>query len=269
MNPPKALLKVGLALKKASPTILTCIGAVGVVATVVLAVKATPKALEAIQEDSRKNHDGDPCAATKLETIKSGWKFYIPAALTGTASLACIFGANILNRKQQASLASAYALLNHSYNDYRGKLRELYGQEAHDKIIESLAAEKVDENHVIRVPGLVSTSSLEFEDSNEEERLFYDNFSGRYFTSTFSKVLQAEYHLNRNFCLGGEVYLNEFYKLLGISGVEEGDAVGWFATDEMLWLDFNHPKVVLDDGLECWVIDMMWTPGPYDEYIGH
>lgn len=36
--------KIGRSLKKASPTILTCIGAAGVVATAVLAVKATPKA---------------------------------------------------------------------------------------------------------------------------------------------------------------------------------------------------------------------------------
>ena len=36
--------KIGRSLKKASPTILTCIGAAGVVATAALAVKATPKA---------------------------------------------------------------------------------------------------------------------------------------------------------------------------------------------------------------------------------
>ena len=52
--------KIGRSLKKASPTILTCIGAAGVVATAVLAVKATPKADSLIKADSRRNHDGDP-----------------------------------------------------------------------------------------------------------------------------------------------------------------------------------------------------------------
>lgn len=68
---PKLCQRVGNALKKASPTVLTCIGAVGVVATAVLAVKATPKALELVKADSRKNHDGDPHAATKMEAVKS------------------------------------------------------------------------------------------------------------------------------------------------------------------------------------------------------
>lgn len=70
--------KIGRSLKKASPTILTCIGAAGVVATAVLAVKATPKADSLIKADSRRNHDGDPYAATKLEAVKSCWKCYIP-----------------------------------------------------------------------------------------------------------------------------------------------------------------------------------------------
>ena len=65
--------KIGRSLKKASPTILTCIGAAGVLATAVLAVKATPKADSLIKADSRRNHDGDPYAATSasLERIPS------------------------------------------------------------------------------------------------------------------------------------------------------------------------------------------------------
>ena len=134
--------KIGRSLKKASPTILTCIGAAGVVATAVLAVKATPKADSLIKADSRRNHDGDPYAATKLEAVKSCWKCYIPAAATGVATIICIFGANTLNKKQQASLASAYALVNRSYSDYKHTLKELYGEDAHKKIMESIAAEK-------------------------------------------------------------------------------------------------------------------------------
>lgn len=32
---------------------------------------------------------------------------------------------------------------------------------------------------------------------DEEKRLFYDMYSATYFESTLSKVLQAQYHLNR------------------------------------------------------------------------
>ena len=195
--------KIGRSLKKASPTILTCIGAAGVVATAVLAVKATPKADSLIKADSRKNHDGDPYAATKLEAVKSCWKCYIPAAATGVATIICIFGANTLNKKQQASLASAYALVNQSYSDYKHKLKELYGEDAHKKIMESIAAEKSSMPPITATGGF-SNSSLEFEDANEEQRLFYDSFSKRYFQATISQVLQAEYsYIGRYHCASG------------------------------------------------------------------
>lgn len=257
---PKLSQKVGRALKKASPTILTCIGAVGVVATAVLAVKATPKALELVKADSRKNHDGDPHAATKMEAVKSCWKCYVPAAATGAATIVCIFGANTLNRRQQASLASAYALVNRQYNDYKRKLKELYGQDAHKKIMESLAVEKAKDVPIC-AQTFVEGSDLSFEDANEEVRLFYDSVSERYFESTISRVLQAEYHLNRNFMFAGYISLNEFYEFLGLSITDFGDAVGWNSCNgDIFWIDFDHSKVVLEDGLECYCIDMVFPP---------
>lgn len=60
-------------LRKASPTILSGLGAAGVIVTSVLAVRATPKALRKIRADSKTNHDGDPEAYSKLEAVKSAW----------------------------------------------------------------------------------------------------------------------------------------------------------------------------------------------------
>ena len=58
-------------LRKASPTILSGLGAAGVIVTSVLAVRATPKALRKIRADSKVNHDGDPEAYSKLEAVRS------------------------------------------------------------------------------------------------------------------------------------------------------------------------------------------------------
>lgn len=128
-------------LKKFSPTVLSCAGAVGVVGTSVLAVKATPKALRKIRADSRNAHN-DPDAYTKLEAFQSAWIYYIPSVVMGAATMICIFGANILNKHQQAAITSAYALLNDAYQDYKDKLKELYGEDAHRKIMEAIAVEK-------------------------------------------------------------------------------------------------------------------------------
>ena len=126
------LHKSGLYINKYSPVALSCIASVGVVVTAVVAVKATPKAVVKIHADSRKNHDGDPYAYTKQEAVASAWKCYIPAVAIGASTIACIMGANALNRRQQAALTSAYALVQNSYKEYKDKLKELYGEETHN-----------------------------------------------------------------------------------------------------------------------------------------
>ena len=251
-------------LKRASPAILACFSAAGVVVTAVLAVKATPRAVDLIRADSRTNHDGDPYAATKTEMDKSAWKCYVPAVTMGAATIFCIFSANAISRKQQASLMSAYALVSRQFREYKSKVTEFYGKEAHEKIMRSLDVEKAKDIH-ITAPNIFSNSSLDFEGADEEERLFYDSFSERYFQSTISRVLQAEYHVNRNFALmGGFVALNQFYEFLGIEPKKELSEFGWWVDDELYWIDFSHIRAMVDDGLsgevECWIIEMDWLP---------
>lgn len=244
---------------KALPTILSIVSVAGVAATTVLAVKATPKAMKLIKEREDKKDD----ILTKREVVKTTWKCYIPSAAVFVGTTACIIGANILNKRSQASIAAAYALVSSSYNKYKGKVVELYGKEAHNKIISSIAAEKSDPP-LISAMGIFSDgSTLEFGD-NDEEVTFYDVFSQRYFTSTVNKVLQAEYHLNRNFVLRGGAELNEFYDFLGIKPIDGGDSIGWSCGENMYWIDFNHRKVTLDDGLEVRFIEMIFEP--YNEY---
>ena len=95
----------------------------------------------------------------------------------------------------------------------------------------------------------------------EVSRTFYDSFSQRYFESTIEKVIQAEYHLNRNFMFAGVIPLNDFYEFLGLEKTELGDAVGWSnCNGDIYWIDFDHHRLTLDDGMEIYVIDMVFEP---------
>lgn len=256
----KVLHKSGLYIKKYSPVALSFAASVGVVVTAVVAVKATPRAIELIQADSRRNHDGDPHAFTKKEAIMSAWKCYIPAVVFGVSTIACIMGANALNRRQQAALTSAYALVNNSYKEYKDKLKELYGEEAHQRIMKELAVEKA-KNVPIEASGIFSSRTLGFEDLVEEEALFYDAMGDRYFTSTITHVLEAEYHLNRNFCLGWIPSLNDFYEFLGLEKTSYGDSIGWTNSNgDYYWIDFFHIHTEIDGTMDCWVIDAEQTP---------
>lgn len=243
-----------------STTIMSFVAAIGVVATAVTAVKATPKALSLIREDSIKKHEGNPYAATNMEKIKSAWKCYIPSAAIGVSTIICIFSINIIGKRQQTALISAYALINDAYTNYRNKVIEIYGPEAHDAIITAIAAEK-SEDVDISAATLTGYCSLAFDD-DIETHYFVDGFSGRIFESTFTKVLQAEYHLNRNYVLGGYVTLNDYYEFLGIETTDYGEKVGWGASDGLAWIDFSHHKVEIDGEPDRWVIDMPFEPVP-------
>ena len=241
-------------IKKHSSTILCLVAAGGVITTAVLAAKETPKAIQLLSKAKEEN-DG----LTKTDIVKAVAPAYIPAVITGVLTVTCIFGANVLNKKQQAAITSAYALLSSNYKRYSGKLKELYGEEAHKNILEAMAVEKA-EKVPIYAECWCSEYTLGFENTNEEKLLFYDSYSERYFESTISQVLQAEYHLNRNFAIGRDVTLNDFYLFLGIDKIDGGDDIGWSTMDGYCWIDFSNISSKLDDGTDYYIITTAFCP---------
>lgn len=236
----KLLNRSKLFLKRNAPTILTCVGAVGVVATTISAVKATPKALELL--DEAKEVKGEDL--TTFETIRVAGPVYIPTIAIGVSTVACIFGANALNKRQQASLMSAYALLDNSFKEYKNKVIELYGEEADSRVREEIAKDKYAGDGKL---------------SENNKQLFYDEFSGRYFESTMEDVLRAEYNVNKFLSNHAGLYLNEYYDMLKIPRVDYGDYLGWSAAEvyDMCWeswINFDHTKAIIADDLECHII---------------
>ena len=245
-------------LSRNASTILTIVGGIGVVGTAVLTATATPKAIALVEEAQEEKGK----KLTTWETVKVATPAYIPAIAVGASTIMCIFGANIMNKRSQAALTSAYALIDNAYKEYRNKLKELYGEEAHNKIIDAIAVEKAEEMRVCNY-NLVSYCDLSVEDGTSEPKLFYDEYSNRFFESTIERVMNAEYHFNRNFVLRGYAFLNEFYEFLGIEKTEYGDKVGWAVDDEneFYWIDFNHRKTPMDDDtLEAYIIENPWGP---------
>ena len=259
----KLCLKSRAFLKCNSSTILTGFGVVGVGGTIVTTVVATRKATKRI--DAAKEEKGEDL--TKMEVVVTAAPAYIPVAFVAGSTIACIFGANVLNKRQQAALISAYALLDNTHKEYRDTLKELYGEEADIKIQDTIAKAKRNDDITAYAPGLNGASK------SEDKVLFYEPLRGEYFEASMNDVLNAEYHLNRNFTLRGCASLNEFYEFLGLEKTDFGDVLGWSAENFyesglMAWLDFDHRLTpVSDDGLECYTIDMMFSPTPdYDIY---
>lgn len=247
-------------LAQMAPTVLSVLGSIAVVGVTVLSAVKTKDAVLKVDEIEKRRGE----KLTKKEIVKVVAPIYIPVAALDVAAIACIMGANTLNQRQQATLMSAYALVERTYSQYKGKVKELYGDEVHENVVKNMEVEELKPCYS-SVHDPFQHSSVDFGDSDTEEKhLFYDQFSMRYFNATFAQVLQAEYHLNRNFLLhDGENYVNEFYDFLGLDEKPEYSGFGWWVCEEYLWIDFNHIKTTMDDGLEVWIIEMVNDPTPY------
>ena len=241
-------------LRRSSPAILTCLSVVGVVGTSVMAVRATPKALQLIKD---KKDELDSDLLKLMEVVQITWKCYMPSILIGIGTITCIIGIGRVNKRNQASLMSAYAMLNESYKQYRKSAKIVYGEDADDKIHAEMAKD-----------AMVSTYDWGYQvynmdmDSESERLLFYDLASKKYFRTTMAAVLNAQYHVNRNLSIKGDCSLNEYLSFLGVEGIDGGDELGWditYMVEEMncYWLDFDNYKSTLEDGLECIIIDTM------------
>lgn len=243
-------------LKRHSPTILSFLGAAGVIGTAVMAVKATPKAIRLLDDEKSKYDIDEPITFSKKEAIQITWKCYIPTALVGISAISCIFGANVLNKRDQATLMSIYAVLNESYKKYRNSANNIFGEDADKKIKVQMAKDAY-----IHADGLMLYS---LDEDPADKILCYELFSERYFRTTMAAVLNAEYHINRNMCLRGYSSVNEFYEFLGIDPIENGDEIGWsmeeLETGGIMWLDWENEYVKMEDGMECCIISSLWGP---------
>lgn len=258
MNGDQLLQKLGskskVFFKRHSATILTCVGAAGVVATTVTAVKATPKAISLIEEARAEKGE----ELTKLEVVKAAGPVYFPSLLLGASTIACIFGANVLNKKNQAAITSAYVLLDNSYKEYKKKVEELYGGDAHQNVVTAIAKDHYEDEDI---------SDLDF---GEDEKLFYDSYSEQYFLAKQEHVIKAEYETNKKIFAVGSANVNDFYNTLREQGVDiqlhpGGDNLGWStgileAHYWATWLDFDHFNTEMEDGMECMIIAFRCDP---------
>ena len=236
--------KTKLYLSRNSSTILTVISALGVVTTVVMAVKATPKAMILLDNAKKEKNE----ELTVIEKVQVAAPVYIPTVIMGAASIACMFGANALNKNKQASLASAYALLDNYHKQYRKTLIDLHGEEIDVEVRNEMARHNCSFHQI----GL---------DVPDNKVIFYDEISGESFVRYEREVMDAEYHLNRNFALRGYASYNEFRMFMDLPPTDYGDEIGWSIDGGYSWIDFEHRLITKDDGGDdIYSIDMIFPP---------
>lgn len=229
-------------VSKHSPEILTGLGIAGMVTTTVLAVKATPKALKEI-EDYEDTILCDHEKIKPMDAVKITWKHYIPAAITGTVSIACLVGASSVNVRRNAALATAYKLSETALTEYKSKVVETIGEKKEKTIKDAIAKDYVEKKPV---------KQNEIVITGKGDTLCCDKLFGRYFKSDMDKLKKIENELNRRMRNENYISLNEFYYEVGLDGVDAGDLLGWNIDRGYIDLDFSSQLAT--DGTPCLVV---------------
>lgn len=258
-----------------APAIFTGLAITGSVVTTLLAVKATPKALDELDKAySKKNTivdevlDRDPEPLTKKEVVKATWKCYIPTAISGSATIACIILANRAHIKKETALAAMAGFFEQRYFDYKDKVVEIADADTDKAIETAMAKDRMTQNK----PPKTMMAALD-----KEEMLCYEPITDQYFITTKNELVWATMTTNKILSMEQDVTLNKILKLFPGADCKNpiGDKVGWWLDDSYFefvgynWGYYGRPWIEIDpvvenvDGQEVYVVH--FSVGPTGE----
>lgn len=258
-----ALLKtnqVTFLVNKHSPELLLGAGIVGVIASTVLACRATLKAEDVLKqakntwevieevnslegvEYSQEDYTKDRALAT-VQFLLAMAQLYGPAIVLGTISVGMLVGSNRILSKRNAAIVGAYKAVDKAFKAYRVRVREELGEEVDDyfrfrkrydgdmKVVAGKAkakAVKFDEIDAADLPGEIYDEDTLGMPS--PYAVFFDDSSPQWrndntLNEFFLKAQQS--YANDMLQARGHIFLNEVYDMVGAPRTKEGAVVGW------------------------------------------
>ena len=266
-NMGRSLSRAGLKVKAHSPEILAVAGVIGIVASAVMACKATTKVngvinktkdeLDVIHDasadgymiDSRTGEvieytEKDSKKHTTLVYAKTGLEFvklYGPSVSLGVLSIGCLLTSNGILHKRNAALAAAYATVDRGFKEYRGRVIERFGKELDRELKYNIKSKTIEEmlldeagNPVVDENGEVKTVEKTIQVGSINEHSEYARFFDEWCTGwqkdaelNLYFLRQQQNYANEKLKADGYLFLNDVYKMLGIKTTKAGQIVGW------------------------------------------
>lgn len=269
-----AFSKVGFQFKKHQPEIMVIGGVIGMVASAVMACKATPKAVQILEESkdtiekinkaaelaesgdiskeeySKEDHATDligEYARTGIGLVKT----YAPAVILGGLSIASILGGHNILRGRNLALAAAYATIDKSFKSYRGNVIERFGEAVDRELKYNLKAEqvtkKVEDPETGKTKRVKKTVLVPTDDVRERgyARLFDAACDGWNNDANLNRsfLSGAQSYFNDVLHTRGYVFLSEIYRYLHYRETPECRVVGWTLNgDGDGYIDFGFDK---------------------------
>lgn len=297
-NVNSAASKVITKIKKHSPEILIVVGVVGTVASAVIACKATTKVNKIIDdakddidkvhvatengvteagetystEDSKKN-----LAIIYAQTGVKLAKLYAPAVILGTFSIASILASNNILRKRNVALGAAYAAIDKSFKDYRGRVIERFGEQVDTELKYGIKAKKFEEVEVDPETGkekkVKKTVMVADPNLQSDYAVYFDNKSRNYETNqdyNYMFLRAQQQFANDKLQTRGHLFLNEVLDDLDLPRTSAGQIVGWTKDGPDGYVNFrivevdretedgrHEPSLLLDFNVEGNIWDKM------------
>lgn len=246
-----ATKSVGKFISKNSTTILTSVGIAGMGADIVMAVKATPKALEMI--DEVKGANGGEITGKQL--AKVGLKAYWPTATVFVGSATCLIFANNIGIRRNVALAAAYRISEGALRDYQEAIIEEVGEKK-----ATLIKDRVAKKHVERAVESGKDSEGCVVLTGDGDYWCLDSISGRFFKSNIEKIRQAVNSFNKKMITDNVVCLNDWYDEINLPHIDIGYGLGWVMERTSDMLDISYTTAMKDEQVPCLVLQYMVEP---------
>lgn len=247
----------GSLIKHNSTTVLTGLGVAGSLGAVIWAIKITPRAVRKLDsayyiKNNKLSFERPDTALptislTKFEAIKTVWKDYLPVVILEGATIACVIGSQSINLRKQAALISAFSISETALREYQERM-VIESPTKDRKVRDDISRSKIEDNPVTAKEVLLVGNG---------DQLFYEAHTDRYFMSTMQKVQKAVNDLNFQVLNQNYASLNEFYSMVGLKAVAQGEELGW-TTEHQLEVDYSSQ--VTDDDRAAIVINYVRTP---------
>ena len=250
----RSLCKAKFKVKKHSPEILVVAGVIGTVTSAVMACRATTKLSKILDEaketektisegmESRyiadqeyTEEDGKKdLRITKVQTGLKVVKLYAPAVILGGLSITAMLTSNNILRKRNVSLAAAYAAVDKSFKEYRGRVKERFGEELDKELRYNIKAKEIEEVVKDEKTGkekvqkkIVNVS--DFDDCSEYAKFYDCGCTGWTKDPELNLMFlrKQQDFLNDRLKAEGYLFLNDVYDALGIQKTKIGQIAGW------------------------------------------
>jgi len=260
----KVVGRGGLTLRKCSPEILIGVGIIGVVATTVLACKATLKVDTVIDKaqknikkikETHENPDTENYSEMDYQKdltivyVQTGVKLakmYAPAVILGVVSISCLLGAHGIMKRRNIALVAAYRALDGSFKDYRRRVVDAYNsandQEfktgVHQTTVTEIEKDETGKNIKVKKP----INKLDPNQYSTYARFFDEACVNWCKTPEYNRIFL---HCQQNYANDllksrGHIFLNEVYDMIGIPRSQAGAVVGWvIGEDNDNFVDFG------------------------------